>query len=68
MKLQKFLNWCDDNPQSSRQLWVLNFKKLGWTESAKFCNWHHNNREHPTSKRFAHILNTPLTTHLNTGD
>ena len=68
MKLQKFLNWCDDNPQSSRQEWVLNFKKLGWTEGAKFSAWWFENQDHPTSKRFAHILNTPLTTHLNTGD
>ena len=63
MKLQKFLDWCDANPKSSRKEWVKHFKKLGWTESAKFCTWHCHNSEHPTSKRFAHILDTPSITH-----
>ena len=63
MKLQKFLDWADNNPNCSRDEWVKAFKKLGWTESSKFCTWHHNNQGHPTSKKFAHILNTPSITH-----
>ena len=63
MKMQKFLDWCDANPNCTRDEWVKKFKKLGWTESAKFCTWHHNNQGHPTSKRFAFVLDTPVTTH-----
>ena len=65
MKMQKFLNWCEANPQCTRQEWIKQFKKLGWTEGAKFTSWHCHNSEHPTSKQFARILNTPIITHGN---
>jgi len=63
MKMQKFLDWCADNPQSSRDEWVAQFKKMGWTEGAKFSAWHCHNRDHPAAKKFVFILNTPKTTH-----
>ena len=65
MKMQKFLDWCDANPQCTRQEWVTQFKKMGWTEGAKFTKWHCHNLEHPTSKQFARILSTPSITHGN---
>ena len=68
MKMQKFLDWCDANPQSSRDEWVKKFKKLGWTESAKFSTWSFQNQKHPTAKKFAFILNTPSTTHPDCWD
>jgi len=36
MKMQKFIDWFNTNQKSSRQEFVKNFKKLGWTEGAKF--------------------------------
>ena len=63
MKMQKFLDWCNSNPESSRQEFVKNFKKLGWTESAKFTSWACHNQEDPTSKKFMFILATPRLTH-----
>ena len=63
MKMQKFLDWCDANPKSSRKEWVKHFKKLGWTEGSKFASWTCHNQEHPTAKKFAFIMDTPSTTH-----
>jgi hypothetical protein len=63
MKMEKFQDWCDANPQSSRQEWVKNFKKMGWTEGAKFSTWWFNNQDHPNAKKFSFVLNTPVTTH-----
>jgi len=63
MKLQKFLDWSDNNPDCTRAQWTKQFKKLGWTEGAKFTSWHCHNTDHPTSKKFALILNTPSITH-----
>ena len=60
MKVQKFLNWCDANPSCSRDEWVNQFRKLGWTEGAKFSEWWFKNQDHPTSERFVHVLNTQV--------
>ena len=40
-----------------------NFKKMGWTEGAKFSTWWFNNQDHPNAKKFSFVLNTPVTTH-----
>ena len=63
MKMQKFLDWCDENPHCTRKEWIKTFRKLGWTESSKFCSWHCHNSDHPVSKQFTLILNTPSLTH-----
>jgi len=65
MKMQKFLDWCNSNPESSRHEFVKNFKKLGWTEGAKFTSWACQNETEPTSKKFMFILRTPRITHPN---
>ena len=63
MKMEKFQDWCDANPQSSRQEWVKKFEKMGWNERAKFSTWFCNNQDHPTAKTFSTILNSPATIH-----
>ena len=63
MRMQKFLDWSLDNPQTSRQEWVKKFEKMGWNERAKFSTWFCNNQDHPTAKTFSTILNSPATIH-----
>ena len=63
MKMQKFLKWCDENPDCTRDEWIKTFRKMGWTESSKFCSWHCHNKDHRESKRFKLVLNTPSLTH-----
>ena len=63
MKMQKFIDWFNTNQKSSRQEFVKNFKKLGWTEGAKFTAWACHNQEEPVSERFMFILATPSITH-----
>ena len=63
MKMEKFFKWCEENPDCTRDEWVKTFKKMGWTESSKFCSWHCHNLDHRESKRFKLVLNTPSLTH-----
>jgi len=63
MKMQKFIDWFNANQESSRQEFVKNFKKLGWTEGARFTSWACHNRDEPVSKRFMFVLSTPSITH-----
>ena len=63
MKMEKFFKWCEENPDCTRDEWVKTFKKMGWTESSKFCSWHCHNLDHRESKRFKLVLNTPSVTH-----
>tara|TARA_R100001086_G_scaffold20769_1_gene10034 strand:+ start:372 stop:593 length:222 start_codon:yes stop_codon:yes gene_type:complete len=65
MKMKKFIDWFNTNPESSRQEFVKNFMKLGWTESAKFTSWACENEKEPASKKFMLILRTPRLTHPN---
>ena len=63
MKMQKFVDWFNTNQECSRQEFVKNFKKLGFSECAKFTSWACRNQEEPSSKMLMAVLATPATTH-----
>lgn len=58
-QLQRFLDWCNANPQSTSQEWVKNFKRMGWTAMSDFGFWTGKNEDHQASKKFGFVLDNP---------